>query len=210
MSTSQLQPLRHGHIGAGHDDDAVFSIVAVKVKSQKSNKAVETYAFLDPGSSGTFCTETLEKRLNLKDKRTNILLRTMSQNKIVNVQVLSGLEVSELKTNDFIELPDVLTQSTMPVSTLNIPQQKDIDQWPHLKPVKLHNINADVELLTGTDASNVLEPWEVINSVDGGPYAVKTKVGWVINGPLRTRSNSKSKNVCTAITAKRISVEHLK
>ncbi|XP_038147342.1 uncharacterized protein LOC119793281 isoform X1 [Cyprinodon tularosa] len=97
----------------------------------------------------------------------------------------------------------------MPVSTLNIPQQKDIDQWPHLKPVKLHSINADVELLIGTDASNVLEPWEVINSVDGGPYAVKTKVGWVINGPLHTRSHSKNRNVCTAVTANRISVEHL-
>ncbi|XP_023192317.1 uncharacterized protein LOC111609249 isoform X1 [Xiphophorus maculatus] len=199
-----------GHIGASHNDDAVFSIVAVKVKSQKSNKVVQTYAFLDPGSSGTFCTETLAKSLNLKGKRTNILLRTMNQNKIVNVQVLSGLEVSELKTNDFIALPDVLTQSTMPVSTLNIPQQKDIDQWPHLKPVNLHNINADVELLIGTDASNVLEPWEVINSVDGGPYAVKTKVGWVINGPLRTRSNNRNKNVCTTVTANRISVEHLK
>ncbi|XP_025761326.1 uncharacterized protein LOC112846194 [Oreochromis niloticus] len=97
----------------------------------------------------------------------------MSQNRIVSAQVLSGLEVSGLKTNDFMALPDVLTQKTMPVSMVNIPQQGDIDQWPHLKTVKLHNIDADVELLIGTDASNVLEPWKVINSVEGGPYAVK-------------------------------------
>ncbi|KAL4009099.1 hypothetical protein ACER0C_002951 [Sarotherodon galilaeus] len=97
----------------------------------------------------------------------------MSQDRIVGAQVLSGLEVSGLETNDFMPLPDVLTQKTMPVSTVNIPQQGDIDQWPHLKPVKLHNINADVELLIGTDASNVLEPWKVINSVDGGPYAAQ-------------------------------------
>lgn len=57
-----------------------------------------------------------------------------------------------------MELPDVLTRKTMPVSTINIPQQEDIDQWPHLKPVKLHIIDADVEILIGTDASNVLKP----------------------------------------------------
>lgn len=207
LSTATTQTC--GHIGAGHEVDAVFPIVPVQVKSQKSNKIVQTYAFLDSGSSGTFCTETLAKRLNLKGKKTNILLRTMSQDRIVSAQVLSGLEVSGLEANDFMLLPDVLTQKTMPVSTVNIPKQGDIDQWPHLKPVKLHNIDAEVELLIGTDASNVLEPWKVINSVEGGPYAVKTKVGWVINGPLRTGSNSGNKNNCTAVTANRISVERL-
>lgn len=62
-----------GHIGAGHKDATIFSIVAVKVKSQRSNKTVQTYAFLDPGSSGTFCTDSLARRLNVKGKRTSIL-----------------------------------------------------------------------------------------------------------------------------------------
>ena len=68
-----------GHIGAGCEDDSIFSIVAVKVKSQRSNKTVQTYALLDPGSSGTFCTKDLARKLNLKGKRTSILLRTMGQ-----------------------------------------------------------------------------------------------------------------------------------
>lgn len=59
------------HIGAGEEDPNVFSIVAVKVKSQKSNKVVCTYAFLDPGSSGTFCTANLAKRLGVTGKTEN-------------------------------------------------------------------------------------------------------------------------------------------
>lgn len=55
-----------GHIGAGVEDDSTFSIVAVKVRSKLTNKIMQTYAFLDPGSSGTFCTETMVKRLNLR------------------------------------------------------------------------------------------------------------------------------------------------
>ena len=206
VSTSMSQTC--GHIGAGCEDNAIFSIVAVKVKNQRDNQTVQTYAFLDPGSSGTFCTENLAKRLNLRGKKTSILLRTMGQKKIVNAHILSGLEVSGMSTNDFIELPEVLTQKTMPVSTLNVPLQEDLDQWSYLKDVKLHDIDAEVELLIGTDASKVMEPWELINSQDDGPYAVRTRVGWVINGPLRGGS-SRSKSDCPAVTANRISVEHL-
>nr|XP_057925588.1 uncharacterized protein LOC131127575 isoform X1 [Doryrhamphus excisus]XP_057925589.1 uncharacterized protein LOC131127575 isoform X1 [Doryrhamphus excisus] len=198
-----------GHIGAGCEDDSVFSIVAVKVKSQKNNQTVQTYAFLDPGSSGTFCTDTLARKLNLRGKKASILLRTMGQRKIVNAQILSGLEVSGMDGNDFIELPDVLTQRTMPVSAVNIPRQEDVDQWSYLKGVKLHDIDADVELLIGTDAPKVMEPWELINSQDEGPYAVRTRIGWAINGPLRGGSDGRGKSVCPTVTTNRISVDHL-
>lgn len=188
-----------GHIWAGNEDTSIFSIVAVKVKSQKSDKS---------GSSGTFCTESMARKLNLKGKQTSILLRTMGQKKIVNAHVLSGLEVSGINMNDFIELPDVLTQKNMPVSTINIPRQEDVDLWPYLKDVQLHDIDAGVDLLIGTHAMQVMEPWELINSQDEGPYAVRTRVGWVINGPLYGGRN-RIKSDCSAVTSNRISVEHL-
>jgi len=40
--------------------------------------------------------------------------------------------------------------------------------------------------------------------------AVRTKVGWVINGLFHAGNNSKSKSDCSAVTAIRISIEHLK
>ena len=197
-----------GHIGAGAEDDSIFSVVAVKVRSHKSNKTVQTYAFLDPGSSGTFCTESLARKLNVSGKKTSFLMRTMGQKKIVNAHILSDLEVSGVDMNDFIPLPDVLTQRSMPVSSLNVPHQEDLVQWSYLKDVKVHDIDAGVDLLIGTDAPKVMEPWEVINSQDDGPYAVRTRVGWVINGPLRGTS-SRSKSGCPAVSANRISIEHL-
>lgn len=84
----------------------------------------------------------------------------------------------------------------------------DIDQWSYLKGVQLHDIDEGVDLLIGTDAPRVMEPWELINSQDEGPYAVRTRVGWVINGPLCGGSN-RDKSDCSAVTANRISVEHL-
>lgn len=200
-----------GHIGAGEEDAAVFSIVAVQVKNQKSNKTLHTYAFLDPGSSGTFCTVSLAKRLGVTGKNCNVLLRTMGQAKTINTKVITGLEESCMDKDDFIELPSVLTQATMPVSKMNVPHQDDVAKWPYLSSIRLHELDADVDLLIGTDSPNVLEPWELINSQCGGPYAVRTRVGWVINGPLRT-GDSGGGSVqagCAVVTANRISVEHL-
>lgn len=40
----------------------------------------------------------------------------------------------------------------------------------------------------------------------GGPYAVRTKVGWVLNGPLWGGNDCSKHLDCSAVTANRISV----
>lgn len=46
--------------------DCALAIVPVQVKAAKFSKSVLTYAFLDPGSSATLCTENLMDQLNAK------------------------------------------------------------------------------------------------------------------------------------------------
>ena len=66
-----------------------------------------------------------------------------------------------------------------------------------------------MDLLIGTDAAKVMEPRELINSQGEGPYAVRTRVGWVINGPLRGGDNNQVKTGCSVVTTNHISVAHL-
>lgn len=73
--------------------------------------------------------------------------------------ILTGLEVSGLENNNFIELSKVFTQKRTPV-----PLQKDVDRWPYLSEVKLPFIDKEVELLIETKEHNVLKPWKVIHS----------------------------------------------
>ncbi|KAK7904466.1 hypothetical protein WMY93_017073 [Mugilogobius chulae] len=40
-----------------------------------------------------------------------------------------------------------------------------------------------------------MEPWEVINSQNNGPYALRTVLGWVINGPLQDDNLASSSSV---------------
>lgn len=64
-----------GLTGAG-DQDCKLPIVPVQVKSNKGSKIVNTYAFLDQGSTAVFCTESLMHKLHLTGRRGHILLRT--------------------------------------------------------------------------------------------------------------------------------------
>lgn len=93
-----------GRSGASRDQ-CVLSILPVKLKSAKGSRIITTYAFLDPGSSATFCTDRLMQKLNVIGKRTSFLLRTMGQEKVVPAYTLSGLEVSEMDRKTFIPCP---------------------------------------------------------------------------------------------------------
>ena len=49
-------------------------------------------------------------------------------------------------------------------------------------PKLQHDSEAHVGLLIGNNVPSVTEPLDIINSKDGGPYAVKTLLGWWVHG----------------------------
>ncbi|KAI3375568.1 hypothetical protein L3Q82_003880 [Scortum barcoo] len=124
-------------------------------------------------------------KLGIEGKKTQILLRTMGQEKLQPSYHLSSLEICGLKENIYIDLPEIYTHKDIPVSKENIPVQEDLEKWPHLRDIELPQINADIGLLIGCNVHKAMEPWEIIHSEDDGPYAVRTILGWVLNGPLR-------------------------
>lgn len=190
--------------GAGKDRCAL-SILPVKVKSAKGNRIIHTYAFLDSGSSATFCSERLMQKLNVTGRRTSLLLRTMGQEKIVPAYSLTDLEITGLDSNDFLMLPEIFTQKEMPVTVEDMVTPEDLTKWPYLSKIHIPSIKANVDLLIGTNAPKIMEPWEVINSRGNGPYAIRTVLGWVINGPL-ARDNDLLEQNLPSVTINRISL----
>lgn len=132
----------------------------------------------------------------------------MGQNKPVNSYEITGLQVGDLDGNNFIELHKTYTQTKIPVTKRNILSQNDLNRWPYLKEIQLQKIDADVELLIGVDAPKAMEPWQIINSQGNGPYAVRTLLGWVVNGPLNS-SSAMDRFGRPVASVNRISVEQL-
>ena len=147
-----------------------MAIVPVKVKRKGSDTAIVTYAFLDSGSSSTFCTESLMKQLGIDGLKTKISLTTLEKKgSLVDSFLVRDLVISDLDENNFIALPVLYTRTEIPVTKDDIPNQEDVDLWPHLGGVYLPNVSAEIGLLIASDVPEALDPLEVKNSEHGGP-----------------------------------------
>ena len=104
---------------------------------------------------------------------------------------LVQLEVFDLDENNFIELPLVFSTSVLPISSESVPRQEDVDRWPHLKGIRIAEIDARVGLLIGHDVPKALEPKEVKESQHGGPYATRT-----LFGPLIATAANDPSTIC--------------
>lgn len=99
----------------GPDRECVLPFLPVYIKSKKGSKIVETYAFVDLGSSATFCTGSWARQLNLQGKGTELVLTPMSSTKQTKSCLLRDLEVNGVEENTFIDLPKVFNQKSIPI-----------------------------------------------------------------------------------------------
>lgn len=167
-----------------------LAIVPVNVRAEGREKMVQTYAFLDPGSNTTFCTDKLIERLGATGRKAMLSLTTMDSDNVKSESLVVNLEVSDLQGRNVVELSNVFSRVKLPVTVDDIPVQSDVERWFYLKDIDLPCIDADIELLIGSDVPELLEPHEVQRSEDGGPYAVRTLLGWTINGRLGRASKA--------------------
>ncbi|XP_043217561.1 uncharacterized protein LOC122379413 [Amphibalanus amphitrite] len=157
----------------------VMSILPVLVTG-RNGKTSKTYAFLDSGSSATFITNALAEKLKLKGEETSLAITTVEQDELkISSQALTGLQVSSLDGSGSVKLPCTYTIKKIPVTSSDIPDASVVQQWPHLAGIKIPVVEAeDVGLLIGCNCPLAMEPWDVVHCEDGGPYAIKTRLGW--------------------------------
>ena len=161
-----------------------LAIVPVKVKAKNSSTMIETCAFLDGGSNTTFCSERLMNQLKAAGKRTTLSLTTMTQEDRPVESSIVRLELFDLQEENFIDLPKVFSTVKLPVSKENMATQQDAEKWSHLRDIEIPEIDAEVSLLIGSDVPQALGPLEIRRGQRGEPYATRTALGWVVNGPL--------------------------
>ena len=167
-----------------------LSVVPVRVRAKGRSETIETYAFLDSGSNTSFCTEVLLEKLKEQGKKTKLSLTTMhGEGAPVQCSVVE-LEVSDLDNRSRVELSKVYSTQSLPVRSDCIGKQEDVERWPYLRDIVIPHIDAEIGLLIGSDVPEILQPYEVRLSENGGPYASRTLLGWVLNGPLGREEDS--------------------
>ncbi|XP_043222648.1 uncharacterized protein LOC122381925 [Amphibalanus amphitrite] len=181
--------LRSSSKTCADSSSTMMSIVPVKMWTDGGQK-VETYAFLDGGSSATFCSESLLKQIGAVGENVKLSMTTASvDNQQVDSRVIKGVKISDLGGSTCIAMPPMYTLSTIPVKLEDMASSEDLNQWVHLQGIDLARIDAEIGLLIGSNCPQALQPLEVRRSEDGGPFALRTELGWVVQGPRRVCQN---------------------
>ncbi len=157
-----------------------------KVIITNGDASMETYAVLDDGSERTILLHAAAQQLNLKGHPEDLILRTVRQDQ----QILHGAAVSFTVSpvsnphkkffirGAFTAERLGLAEHTYPVTSL---QKK----YRHLAGLPLQQMDrVQPVLLIGSDCPHLITPIEpVLLGPPGGPAAVKTRLGWTLQGP---------------------------
>ena len=145
--------------GAGDLNTKIgMAVVPMKVRAKGQRHWLETYAYLDSGSNTTFCTDKLMSQLSLQGIPTKLSLTTLNETRSKTNCALVELEVCDLDENEVVQLPQVFSTNSLPVTADDVPKQEDLERRDHLEGVHLTSIEADVCLLIGCDNPKALEP----------------------------------------------------
>ncbi|XP_072178274.1 uncharacterized protein [Diadema setosum] len=182
-SSARVGEMASNVIGAG--SKIALPIVAVRVRAKGKDTYFDTYALLDSGSTSTFCTTELTRKVEAEGGTQKLSMSTLDRSSSVITCKTVSLEVESLSTGNRLNLPHVYAKEQINVSRSHIVDVSDTERFPHLADVDVPKASPrDVMLLIGQDVPEALVPLDVRRGKAEDIYAVKTVLGWTVNGPV--------------------------
>ena len=115
---------------AKNQSNRVFlNVVPMKVFCN-SNK-VETYAFLDRGSTTTLCNEKLLRQLGVVGEDVSFVIKTVNKMMENHQGMRTNLHIAGLNGDGLIELREVLSVRHLPIKANSSLTKEDLKRWPH-------------------------------------------------------------------------------
>ena len=157
--------------------DVCIPLVEVTVDEKE-----HVLALLDTGSNTTFCTRSLLNNLGKRGVKARYTLNTLSKSQDVKETEIVNLELKSKCGH--MKLENVYVVDQIPVANPSV----DVSDYVHLSDLPVV-VNGEVHILIGQDHAEGLLPLEVRKGNTGEPFAVRTVLGWSVNGPLRSVNN---------------------
>ncbi len=167
----------------------------VEVTLQNGNRSLDTYALLNDGSERTILLHSAAQTLQLRGKSESLKPRTVRQ----DVQTLNGATVSftlipKAHPNKSYIISQAFTADQLSLSEHSHPVKSLQRRYPHLRQLPLIQLNkVKPLLLLGADQTHLITPTQPVKlGPPGAPIAIKTQLGWTLQGPARDLTNSSS------------------
>ena len=188
----------------GHSNSVLLKVV--KVLLYHGPRTLTTYAILDDGSERTILLQAAAKQLGLVGQPENLSLRTVKN----DAQVIAGATVTftlspASQPKRKFQIEGAFTAEALGLARHSHPVAK----YHHLRDLPLQPLdNVQPLLLIGSDYPHLITPVEPVRlGPPGGPAAIKTRLGWTLQGPTKLLQHRLSPQQCLFTALKSPAVE---
>ncbi|KAM4534522.1 uncharacterized protein V3H82_024434 [Fundulus diaphanus] len=185
----------------------------VQVTLHHGNQSLKTYAILDDGSERTMLLPPAAHKLGLQGTPETLHLRTIRQ----DIQILKGASVSfhispSFSSRSRFTVNGAFTADRLVLAEQSYPIDRLQKQFRYLSDLPLHAFkNAQPLILIGTDNPHLITPIEPVRlGPPGAPAAVRTRLGWALQGPMRSEGSGLQHTQCLFTSAYHANTELLK
>ena len=172
-------------------DDVLVPVVKVVV-----NNCVATSALLDTASTNSFCTQKLVNSLGISGKDVNLSLSTLGASDQSRQTKLVNLNLKSSDGENMLSLSNVYVVDDIPARLPNAM----LSHFAHLQDLPVHDVSPCVDVLIGQDNAEALIPLQTRRGGKGEPFAVKTLLGWSVNGPVSSVGSVSKRAISHFIT----------
>ncbi|XP_076856690.1 uncharacterized protein LOC143510810 [Brachyhypopomus gauderio] len=158
----------------------------VRILIHHGNQTLDTFAVLDDGSERTMLLPAATDRLSLQGAPEDLSLRTIRQ----DVQTLHGASVSfsissPANPKRKYRITGAFTAARIDLADHTYPMEQLQRKYKHLVGLPIQPFKTVRPLLLiGSDHPHLITPMEPVRlGPPGGPAAVRTRLGWVLQGP---------------------------
>lgn len=156
----------------------------VPVTLQGKNSVIQTFAFLDDGSSATFVEHDLVHELGLEGQHRPLCLKWTGGTRREEPDSMQvSLQVSALGGKTFqISKAHTVASLALPAQSLCVTDL--LSRYDHLRGLPLTSYDhVRPRLLIGMDNCHLGREQNVAEGRIGEPIAAKTRLGWIVYGP---------------------------
>lgn len=158
----------------------------VRVLLRNKDRTLDTYAILDDGSERTMLLPEAVDKLGLHKRPEDLALRTIRQ----DVQTLKGSAISfkissPMNPKRTFWIVEAFTSQRLGLADHIYPTGSLKRRYKHLADLPLEPFEHVKPLvLLGADYPHLLTPMEPVRlGPPGGPAAIRTRLGWTLQGP---------------------------
>ena len=175
-------------------------IPVVLIKLKKRDLSLNVLAMCDSGSSISVVDKSVVFKFQLQGKKASLSVAGIHGSQDVKTEIVP-IAVSAYEKSLPLTTVKFCVHTKLKLGDQIVELQELKDSYPHLRnlPNQSYNLN-DVQLIPGQNCYDIHHPFELKKSENrAAPWAVKSKIGWALGGPLLAKQEVTLATTATSI-----------